>query len=185
VKVKEQFQSERLYFRPLRVADVTERYVAWMNDPVVNEFLEVKYEQQSYDSVSAFVSAAELDPDTYLYGIFDQNSGQHIGNIKFTYTKRRHKTGDLGIVIGEKLYWGKGIATESIRAMTKFVMQIVGVEQISAGCYEINRGSTRAFEKAGYRVEAIIRNNIAYGGGRVNGILLGFSSDELIERVNE
>ena len=172
-------ESERVYLQVMHVPDVTERYVSWMNDPEVNEYLESKYQQQSYASVCAFVQSAEDDPNSYLYGIYDLESDQHIGNIKFTYTNRRHLRGDIGIVIGERAYWGKGIAAEAIQCLTEYVSEVLGVEKISAGCFEINRGSVRAFEKAGYAVEGVIKDNVLYGDRRINGILLGITLDKL------
>ncbi len=177
--VEQKLQSERFDYRSLQMADVTERYVAWLNDPEVNEFLESKYELQTLASVQAFVQHANEQEDTWLFGIFERERGQHIGNIKFEYINRRHCRGDLGIVIGEKEYWGKGVATEAIETVIRFLIHELGVERISAGCFEMNHGSVRAFEKAGFYVEGVLQNNILYGDRRVNGILLGTSLEQL------
>jgi ribosomal-protein-alanine N-acetyltransferase len=174
----EQLESERLYCRILQVEDVNERYVSWLNDPQVNQFLESQYMVQTLELVNSFVRESLNDPDSYLFGIFTcERPGApsvHIGNIKFHYSNRRHRRGDLGIVIGERDYWGKGLAAEAIGVIVRFLVEQLGVERIAAGCYEMNRGSIRAFEKAGFEVEGILRGDIVHQQGRVNGVMMGY-----------
>jgi [ribosomal protein S5]-alanine N-acetyltransferase len=173
--------SKRLYYRHLTDDDVGTAYIEWMNDPVVTEYLESKFETHTHASILDYVEAMNQNPDVFLFGIFDHQTDQHIGNIKLNYTNRYHQRGDIGIVIGIKAYWGAGIGTEAVSAITRFGFRTLDMQQISAGCFEMNRASVHAFQKVGYRVEGVIQKNILYHGERVNGVLLGILPDELVD----
>lgn len=159
--------SERLLFRTLCKDDVTERYVGWLNDYEVARFLETRFVPQTLTSCIKFVSDMESDPGSHLFGIFDKESLEHIGNIKLGFINDNHKSGQLSLFIGEKSRWGMGYATESIRCITKWGFETLGLERIEAGCYDENMGSLRAFLKVGYSVEGFFRQGVAFEGRRI------------------
>jgi RimJ/RimL family protein N-acetyltransferase len=168
-----QIASHRFNYRLLTVDDVTENYVAWMNDPTITKYLENCDEIFNLESIKNYVRVAQENPDIYLWGIFDNRNHSHVGNIKFNYSSRKHERGDIGLIVGDVSYWNRGVATEAIKTVTKYLFDVVGVKKISAGCYECNKGSLFAFKKAGYSIEGINNSAINYEGGRINGILLG------------
>lgn len=56
----------RFALRPLDETGVTDRYVAWLNDPDVNRFVEARFTPQAHDSVRAFVRSFDGAADRYL-----------------------------------------------------------------------------------------------------------------------
>ena len=170
--------SERLLFRPLGANDVSERYVAWLNDPEINRFLETRFESQTIDSCLKFVLEQEQDANSHLFGIFIKGSLEHIGNIKLGFVNQHHHTGQLSLLIGEKSYWRFGYATESVRRITEWGFDELGLERIEAGCYDNNLGSLRTFIKVGYSVEGYFRSSVVSEGRRIGGFWLGMLRDD-------
>lgn len=152
--------SSRLYFRPLTQDDATERYAGWLNDPLVNKYLSIRNSSHSVESCRQFIAAMNEEKNNHLFGIFLNDDDQHIGNIKLGSIDETHAEGHLGVLIGERLAWGKGYATEAIRCITQYGFDTLGLEQIKAGCGEYNHASLRAFLKAGYLVEGRQRFDI-------------------------
>lgn len=173
--------SERLLFRKLTKADVSERYLGWLNDPDVNQYLETRFSSQTRDTCEKFVVDMEQDPASHLFGIFNKKTLEHIGNIKLGFINTHHQSGQLSLFLGEKSCWGKGYATESIKCITKWGFEALGLERIEAGCYDANIGSLRAFLKAGYSVEGFFRNSIFFNGRRIGGFWLGIIRSDRIE----
>mgnify|MGYP005870184203 CR=1 FL=1 len=162
IKVK----SKRLLIRELSEKDVTTKYVAWMNDPHINRYLETRFSAQTEESVGDFVNSIQKDPDSFLFGIFDVKTGSHIGNIKLGPINRHHGSAQISLLIGDRSCHGKGYATEAISALTDWGFQDCGLERIEAGCYETNLGSLRAFLKCGYEVEGFFRKSRIDGEGQ-------------------
>ena len=172
---KAQLTGERVVLRRLEVSDVTDRYVEWMNDPEVTQFLESRFVTQTRDSVSDFVASALATPDLEFFAIVDRATQTHVGNIKLGPIDRNHMTADVGLMIGERVFWGKGYGTQAISLITQYAFDELGLCKVTAGAYSNNLGSIRAFEKAGWQVEGTRPNAFRSGEGRVDHVLLGIS----------
>jgi RimJ/RimL family protein N-acetyltransferase len=172
--------SERLLFSTLGKEDVSERYLGWLNDPDVNQFLEIRFTPQTRETCEKYISDMERDPAGYLFGIFDKATLEHIGNIKLGFINTHHQSGQLSLFIGEKSCWGKGYATESIGCLTKWGFDVLELERIEAGCYDTNIGSLRAFLKVGYSVEGFFRNSVISEGRRIGCFWLGILRNDRI-----
>lgn len=166
-------QTERLRLRTIAADDVTERYVAWLNDTRVNQYLESRFDEHTLESVASFVEQFEVDDAHVFAAILERPAERHIGNIKLGPIDSHHRRGDVGIMIGEPDAWGKGYATEAISALTVFAFRELGLERLSAGAYAVNRASVRAFERAGWEVEGRLRSHASVADGRIDCLILG------------
>lgn len=172
--------SERLMFRALTPDDVSARYVEWLNDPEINRYLEVRFKPQTIATCKQFVESTNVDSANYLFGIFNKTNNSHIGNIKLWIFDKNHCSAELGVVIGEKEYWGKGYATEAIKSITQWGFSSTGLKRIEAGCYDSNMGSLRAFLKAGYTVEGFKRSCVESEGVRVGCFSLAMIQSDVL-----
>jgi ribosomal-protein-alanine N-acetyltransferase len=68
-------------------------------------------------------------------------------------------SGEIGYFIAEE-YWGRGIATEAIRAMTHIAIKQYGLHRLFALIDAPNQASARACEKAGYTFEARLKDAV-------------------------
>lgn len=132
---------------------VTEEYVAWLNDPLVNRYLESRFVQADMQSTRRFVEDALASPVTILFGIRSLGESRHVGNIKLGPIDRPHGRGEIGIMIGDRGAWGRGFATDAIECVVAIARMQLGLRKLTAGCYASNVGSLRAFTKAGFEIE--------------------------------
>jgi [ribosomal protein S5]-alanine N-acetyltransferase len=139
--------SKNLTFRILTLDNVSQKYIKWLNDPDVIRYLETRFIKQDLNECKSFVSKMYEDSNNYLFGIFYNINNEHIGNIKIGFINQNHQKGQISLFIGEKDYWNKGYATESIQAITKWGFNSLGLKKIEAGCYEQNLSSLRSFLK--------------------------------------
>lgn len=144
--------GERIYLKRLSVDDVTETYVGWLNDPEINRYLECRFQKHTVEETKSFIESISNDSN-YQFGIYYKENDRHIGNIKIGNINHRHKYADLVFLIGEKDYWGKGIASEAIYLATDFAFDYLQLNKLWGGVYAPNIGSMKAFEKNGYKVE--------------------------------
>lgn len=168
-------KGKGIYLKKLSVADATPEYVAWLNDPEVNQYLETRFATHTLESVRDFVKKNASDPDTLFLGIF-LDSGKHIGNVKLGPINRQHRFADLGIMIGDRQSWGKGYATQAIRLVCEYAFAKLGLNKVTAGAYAENASSIKAFLNAGFTEEGLRRKMYSSGGKRVDAVLLGLNA---------
>jgi [ribosomal protein S5]-alanine N-acetyltransferase len=163
----------RCILRPLLVEHVTPQYVAWLNDPEVNRHLESRFVTQTLESVRAFVDGQRKSGSSLFYGIWGPNE-THIGNIKLGPIDHYHLTSDLGFLIGDRDFWGKGIASEAITLIVKLGFDM-GLQKITAGSYENNLGSAKALKNAGFLKEGFRANQVIFCDQRFGVDLFGIA----------
>lgn len=66
---------------------------------------------------------------------------------------------ELGYWLAEP-FWGKGIITRAIKEMVKYGFDTLAINRIFARPYGSNKASQRVLEKAGFKLEAHLKNTI-------------------------
>lgn len=69
------------------------------------------------------------------------------------------KNAEIGYYLAEE-YWGEGIMTKAIKAITQYIFDNFDVIRVYAEPFARNIGSRKTLEKAGFRFEAQLKNNI-------------------------
>ena len=153
-------------------------YAAWMRDPLVTRYLEVRFAPPDEGDLETFIARMNASEDNLLLGIFPRaESRRHIGNIKLGPIDRRHKSAALGIAIGERDCWGHGFATQAIATVSDHAFAALGLERLEAGFYADNVPSQRAFLRAGFVEEGRRRGARLCEGARVDEVLMGRLKD--------
>ena len=75
------------------------------------------------------------------------------------------KNMEIGYWLGEE-YWGRGIITEAVIAVTNYGFNAFDIERIYASVFKSNPASMRVLEKAGFVQEAILKKGV-YKHGKV------------------
>lgn len=70
---------------------------------------------------------------------------------------------EIGYWLGEE-HWGKGIMTNVIKAIVKYIFENFAIKRIYAMPFATSIGSVKALEKAGFTKEATIHNGVIKNG---------------------
>jgi len=87
-----------------------------------------------------------------------------------------HRSGEIGYWLGEE-YWGQGIATAAVRAVTTRAFSAYDVCRIQAAVFEWNPASMRVLEKAGYTLEGRLRKSVTKDGKTIDQSLYAIIQD--------
>src|SRR4029078_9643353 len=74
-----------------------------------------------------------------------------------------HRSAEIGYWLGEP-FWGRGIASEVLRAVTDYAWATLDVIRLEAGVFSWNPASARVLEKAGYTLEGRLRQAVVKHG---------------------
>ena len=115
---------------------------------------------------------AGIDPPTSFAIVIEGRAAGGIGVEIGTDIRRR--SAELGYWLGEP-YWGRGIVTEAVRAVTRYAFATFDIEHIFAGLFERNIGSRRVLEKAGYSLEGRLRMHVTKDGETMDDLIYGIT----------
>ncbi len=73
------------------------------------------------------------------------------------------RSAELGYWLGEP-FWGRGVATAAVRAITPMGFERFNLIRIYANVYEHNPASARVLEKAGFQLEGRLRRAVVKSG---------------------
>lgn len=97
--------------------------------------------------------------------------GSAAGGIGLRLREDVHrKSAEIGFWIGEE-HWGRGIATEAVRAVTDHAFGSFDLCRIEARVYEWNAASMRVLEKAGYAREGRLRRSVTKDGKTIDSLV--------------
>ena len=97
--------------------------------------------------------------------------GEAVGGIGITLQPDVfRRSAEIGYWLGEA-HWGRGIATDALRATTEYVFAKFDLCRLYAGVFAWNPASARVLEKAGYAFEGRLRRAVVKDGETVDQLL--------------
>lgn len=138
----------KLKLLKLKEKHATKRYCQWMNDKEVNKYLYPgRYNKKiTIKDIINYVKEKNAKKYCLLMGIFIDK--KHIGNVKYECFSGKPT---IGIIIGEKKYWNKGIGTRVIKIFTKKVLKKFDLNKIELVIHKGNKSAIKVYLKCGYR----------------------------------
>ena len=156
-------ETERLVVEPFNEKYLTERYVAWLNDPKVVRFSEQRFKKHTLQSCRTYMQSFEGTPNYFWAFITRDQRSEHIGNVN-AYIDTQNQVGDIGILIGAKNYWGKGYGLEVFEAVTDYLFRENHVRKVTAGTVIANTGMIRIMERAGMKEDGRRIRHVVFDG---------------------
>jgi 8-oxo-dGTP diphosphatase len=140
-------ETPRLILRPLTPADAAdvERYVS---DWDVARWTASIPHPYPPGAAAEWIAAFKENPEIVL-GIVDRGTERVVGCIGLEPGENAG-SGEFGYWVAKPL-WGRGYATEALRAYVAYAFRELALERVIAGAMPSNTGSIRVQEKAGFR----------------------------------
>jgi RimJ/RimL family protein N-acetyltransferase len=127
----------------------------------------------------AWIRAARASRPETVFAL--EVDGRAVGGIGLHPQADVHRRAmEIGYWLGEP-YWGRGIVTEAVRALTRYAFETFDVARVYAYVYEWNPASARVLEKAGYRLEGRLRKAVTKEGTTMDMLVYAFTEDDLAE----
>jgi RimJ/RimL family protein N-acetyltransferase len=106
-------------------------------------------------------SAMQRTPETFFAIAVD---GEAVGGIGFVlHPDVERVSAEIGYWLAEP-FWGRGLATQALAAVTAYAIDTHHLTRVYAVPFAWNAASCRVLEKAGYALEARLRNSAIKDG---------------------
>ena len=146
----------------LQLEQVTQKYVDWYSDFEVVKFSDNQHRKFSLEGQLNYVASCLKSQSLDLYGIFDEDL--HIGNIALSGIKSVHRVAEITYVVGERSYWGKGVATFAFQEIIKLAKDKYKLHKLIVGTSEQNISSQRVLEKNNFVLEGKRIDHLYFNG---------------------
>ena len=81
----------------------------------------------------------------------DTLDGQHIGNCMFYDIDLRRGETELGIMIGDREYWGKGYGLDAVSTLLEYIFTSTSLSRVYLHTLDWNQRAQKSFGNAGFR----------------------------------
>jgi RimJ/RimL family protein N-acetyltransferase len=157
-------------------------YLAWLRDPEVVRTLNLPdYLAAPIPAakVAAYCDALMASEQDLMLALYDRADGAFVGTVKAGHIDWHAGTADIGIMIGRRDRWGRGLATDAVYHLARHLFHFVGLRKITAGSMANNAGMIRVFERLGFVREGVFRRQDRLGDQYIDHIHFGCFAEEL------
>jgi len=172
-------QGTLVDLEPLAPKHVSERYAAWFNDPEVTRFNSHGARVMTLQDIEAYVSRVKDSEEDAVFAMIAKDKGIHVGNITLQKIDVKNKNAEYAVILGDRDYWGKGIATEASKLLLEFGFKDLGLHRIWCGTSVTNVPMQKLAERSGFKQEGIRREAMLKNGQFVDVIEYGVLAKDL------
>ncbi len=143
-------ETGRLILEPFGESRLSSTYVGWLNDPETVRYSEQRHRRHTLQSCRGYWRSFEGAPHFFWAIVAKDPALGHIGNMN-AYLDPANSTADLGILIGAREAWGRGLGSEAWIAACDHLFRVCGIRKITAGTMAVNQGMLHIMKKAGMK----------------------------------
>jgi len=103
--------GKNICLRSFQESDVTDHYVSWLNDNEVVKYSNQRFLTHTIESSNKYLDSFSNTRNMYM-AIEDGSTKELYGSIT-AYIQFNHGTADIGLMVGSKKSWGKGVGSEA------------------------------------------------------------------------
>jgi len=147
---------------------------AWDNDFVTNGISGDDLKPFTQASVAASVETRLREGREGWYGftIYERATWRLIGHTNLRDVNTVHRTGEIGILIGERDCRGKGYGTEVVRLILDFAFNGLNLHNVWLDTLSVNPSAVASYTRAGFREIGRRREAYRIGGQTYDVILM-------------
>lgn len=173
------YYGEKVLLRGYKEEDIEKAY-EFVNDFEVKRLLDpntpfpiTKWEEESWVK-----SSKNKEGLVYDFAIEDIVTGQYIGGVSINSCSIKNRNCVIGIMIGDKKFWGKGYGTDALKVLIKFIFEECNLEKIKLAAYSFNDRAIRCYKSLGFKEEGVLKKEIYREGKYYDEILMALFKED-------
>ena len=148
--------GDRIVLRLFAEEDITSSYINWLNDPFVVKFSNQRFKKHTFDSCRNYFQTFANSNDIFI-SILARDVGCMIGTMT-VYINSYHSVADIGIMLGDKNYWGKGIGKEAWESVMNLLLNKTEIRKVTGGALSCNNSMVKIFKGTGMQEDGVRKN---------------------------
>lgn len=155
-------KGNQIYLRPITIED-TENVVRWRNDKKIVENFIYRENISKEDHINWLHNKVEAGK-VIQFIICDLETDKPLGSIYLQNFQETSRQAEEGIFLGEEEAYGRGIGTEAAKLVLEYAFSTLKLHKLTARVLSYNQGSRKMHEKAGYKMESYLKDELFLDG---------------------
>ncbi len=155
-------EGSQIYLRPITVED-TDLVLSWRNDKKVVENFIYRKEITREEHLSWLENKVNKGL-VIQFIICDKQTDKPLGSIYLQNFNESSRQAEEGIFLGEEEAYGRGIGTEVAKLVLDYAFKNLKLHKLTARVLSFNQGSRKMHEKAGYKQESYLKDELFLDG---------------------
>lgn len=162
---------KNIYLEELSESDFTDEYVDWHHE---KHTLYYSGSNRIFtkENLLEEYHRGKKEKNIFHYGIFYSENKKLIGVLKLGIINWANLSSDMIVFIGDKEYLGKGLAIEAIKIGNAIAFETHNLKLLYGGMHRGNIGSVKAYLRADWIIEGILRDHYIVNGESQDRILV-------------
>ena len=152
--------GQKVYLRRVERGDLETHYFQWLNDPEVTRYMNQGNFPNSMESMVDYYEASVNSEKQVNLAIVTREEDRHVGNIALNSIDWVNRTAEVGLLIGEKDYWGKGITSEAMELLEGYAFDRLNLRKLWSGPRAGNVAVVILHKKLGWVQEGRLRQEM-------------------------
>ncbi|GHO61222.1 N-acetyltransferase [Ktedonobacter sp. SOSP1-52] len=150
--------GEKVVLRSLELEDL-DMFWTWFADrEVVRYSMGTWLFPWSKKETEQWLQQTLQDKNTLTLGVVKKDGSQLIGYAGIASISHINHSGEYYILLGEKSSWGQGYGTEATQLIVHYGFASLNLHRIMLTVSSLNTGGIKAYTRAGFRQEGILRD---------------------------
>ena len=132
----------------------------------------ILYPSTAEDAAREMSGSTSYTAGEYQFAMETKTDRILIGQCGFIKVNWKNRTGEIGILIGEKAYRGKGYGTDAVEVLCRFGFGEMNLRKIKASVFDFNAPALRCYAKCGFEKEGVLQKEIYREGAYHDMVLL-------------
>lgn len=155
-------KGSQIYLRPITIED-TDCVVRWRNDRKIVENFIYRKNISKEEHINWLHNKVETG-QVIQFIICDLQSDKPLGSIYLQNFNETSRQAEEGIFLGEDEAYGRGIGTEAAKLVLEYAFSTLKLHKLTARVLSYNQGSRKMHEKAGYKLESYLKDELFLDG---------------------
>jgi len=164
-------ETDRLYLRQHETEDAEVIY-EWLNDPEIKRLTAESPRPLSKMKAREWLESWIKNENEVSLSVVTKKDDTLIGITALLDINTFHRSAELAIIIGEKVYWSQGYGSEVIQALLEYGFTQLNLNRIWLGVTDMNARAQRTYEKAGFVREGLLREKFYIEGAYHDDIMM-------------
>ena len=170
-------QGDHVFLRAVEMSDL-DRCLRWVADSEVTQYLLIGRFPINRLREEEWLSNLYKSQSAVHFAVCKVEDSAHIGVCALHDIDWVDRFATLGILIGDKGHWGRGLGTEAIGLLGDYAFKVLNLNRLELAVFDFNDRATRSYTKLGFHSEGRLRSKRFKNGRYCDEILMGVLAPE-------